>query len=290
MSMQFRLPRSAVGSRLKRGAPIAAVLMVALILVPAATSGEYTDPAGDSGTAGDITSVTVAGDKATGQLVFRVTGTNLATAETSPLFVYVDSDANPLTGNIADNGSDYAFLVDNQSYFLAHWDGAQWVETPDLSVQIFGGANQILISVNKSELGNTTVFNFFAVTLSSDPTFDSAPNDGAFNYSIEANGPRIDSVAVRKTPAGGPRAGKKFVIAPAGLKLPADGRTSTSPILPASYSCTAKLGAKRLAGSGTGRCTIAIPKAKARGKTLTVQLAVVYQGTTKVVALRFKVK
>src|SRR4051794_1559820 len=151
--MHFRLPRAA---------PIGAVLMVGLILVPAATSGNYTDPAGDNGTAGDITSVTVAGDKNTGQLVFRVTGTNLATAETSPLFVDIDSDANPLTGNITDNGSDYSFFVDNQSYFLAHWDGGHWVETPDLSVQVFGGANQILITVNKSELGNTAMFNFFA--------------------------------------------------------------------------------------------------------------------------------
>ena len=55
MSMQFRLPRPAVASRLKSAGPIAAALMAALVLVPSASSGNYTDPAGDSGAAGDIT-------------------------------------------------------------------------------------------------------------------------------------------------------------------------------------------------------------------------------------------
>ena len=78
MSTQFRLPRPAVASHLKKSrGVIAAALMAALILVPTASSGEYTDPSGDSGTAGDITSVTVAGDKASGQLLFRITGTNV---------------------------------------------------------------------------------------------------------------------------------------------------------------------------------------------------------------------
>ncbi len=291
MSTQLRLPRPAVALRLKRAGPIAAALVAVLILVPAASSGTYTDPAGDSGTAGDITSVTVAGDKGTGQLVFRITGTNIASSEKSPLFLDIDSDANPLTGNIAENGSDYSFYVDNNSYFLAHWDGGNWVETSDLSVQVFGGTSQILISVNRSDLGNSPELNFFAVSFNSaDLAFDKAPNDGAFNFSLEVNGPQIDSVAAQTTPSAGPKAGKKFIIVPTGLKLPPDGRISTDPILPESYSCTAKLGAKKLAGSGTGHCTIAVPKKKARGKKLTVQLTVVYEGTTKVVPLTFTVR
>jgi mevalonate kinase len=63
----------------------------------------------------------------------------------------------------------------------------------------------------------------------------------------------------------------------------------TTTVLPESYTCVAKLGAKQLAGSGTGGCTIAVPKKKARGKRLTVQLTVSYQGATKVVPLTFKV-
>jgi len=291
MSTQFRLPRPAVASRLKKSRGlIVAALMAALILVPTASSGDYTDPAGDSGTAGDITAVTVAGDKASGQLLFRITGTNVVSSATIPLILEIDSDANPLTGDITVNGSDYEFDVDNTSYGFFHWNGSDWVATPDLSVQVSGGPSQILISVNRSELGNTSLFNFFALTFNiTDRAFDGAPNQGAFNYSLDANGPQILSVAVKKTPAAGPRAGKRFVIVPTGLKLPPDGQLTPPTILPTSYSCTAKLGAKRLA-SGKGVCSIAIPKKNAKGKKLTVALTVNYQGATKVIPLTFRVR
>jgi len=290
MSTQFRLPRPAVPSRLKRAGPIAAALMAALVLVPISSAGNYTDPAGDSGKAGDITSVTVAGDKGSGQLLFKITGTNIASSEQDPLFLDIDSDANPLTGNILGNGSDYVFIVDSGGYAFARWNGSDWVDTPSLSVQVSGGTSQILISVNRSELGNTSMFNFAASSLDiPNMAVDSAPNDGAFNYSLDANGPQIDSVDVQTTPTAGPKAGKRFVIVPTGLKLPPDGRTSAAPILPESYSCTAKLGAKKLAGSGTGGCTVKVPKKKARGKRLTVLLTVNYQGAAKVVPLTFKV-
>jgi hypothetical protein len=291
MSMQFRLPRPLVAPRLKkRMGLIAAALTAALILVPTASPGEYTDPSGDSATAGDITSVTVAGDKASGQLLFRITGTNIASSETNPLILEIDSDGNPFTGDITLNGSDYEFGVDNASYSFGHWNGSDWVATPDLSVQVTGGTSQILISVNRSELGNTSMFNFFALTFNTaDRSLDAAPNQGAFNYSFDANGPQIISVDVKKTPAAGPKAGKRFVIVPTGLKLPPDGQLTAPTILPESYSCTAKLGAKRLA-TGSGVCSIAIPKKNAKGKRLTVLLAVKYEGVTKVVPLTFKVK
>jgi hypothetical protein len=291
MSMQFRLLRPAVVSRVKKSsAPIAAALAAALILVPTGSSGNYTDPSGDSGTAGDVVSVTVAGDKASGQLLFRITGTNIASAETNLLFLDIDSDANPLTGDLTDNGSDYSFGLDLTGYGFFHWNGSGWVATSDLSVQISGSTSQILISVNRSDLGNSSLFNFFTSTVNTtDRAFDIAPNEGAFNYSFEANGPQILSVDVKKIPAAGPRAGKRFVIAPTGLKLPPDRQTTPPTILPESYSCTAKLGAKRLA-TGSGVCSIAIPKKNAKGKRLTVLLTVKYEGATKVVPLTFKVK
>jgi hypothetical protein len=292
MFTQFRLPRPAVASRLKKHMGlIAAALTAGLILVPSASSGEYTDPTGDSTTAGDLTAVTVAGDKASGQLLFRVTGTNMATSDTNLLILEIDSDANPLTGDITDNGSDYEFIVAGGGYLFLHWSGSEWVDSPDLSVQISGSTSQLLFSVNRSELGNSSLFNFFAWTLNvPDRATDSAPDEGAFNYSFEANGPQIISVNVKTTPAGGPKAGKRFVVAPTGLKLPLDRQTTPPTVLPQSYSCTAKLGAKRLAGSGTGSCSIAIPKKNAKGKKLTVVLTVKYQGATKVVPLTFKVK
>jgi hypothetical protein len=296
MPTQLRLPRPAVASRLKRAGPIAAALVAAFVLVPTASSGNYADPSGDSSGAGDITAVTVAGDKGTGQLVFRITGTNIASSGTNPLLLDVDSDANPLTGDLAAGGVDYSFIVDGESYGFARWDGSKWVDASSLTVQVSGNTSQILISVNRSELGNSADLNFVASTIAITAVgstvvlgHDFAPDDGAYNYAFETNGPQINSVDVQTTPSAGPKTGKRFVIVPTALKLPPDGRATPSTVVPESYSCTAKLGPKKLAGSGTGGCTITIPKKKARGKRLAVQLTVNYQGTAKVVPLTFKV-
>ena len=290
MSTQFRPPRLVAASALKRAGPIAAALVAALVLVPGASAGTYSDPAGDSGAAGDITGVTVSGDKQSGQIVFRITGTNLASANQNPLFLSIDSDANPLTGDLTDNGTDYWFGMDDGSYGFQRWNGSDWVDTADSTVRITGGTSQIMVSVNRSELGNTSDFNFAVSTLNlSAIAFDDAPNDGVFNYSFDANGPQINSVDIQTTPSSGPKAGKRLVIVPTGLKLPPDGRATSTAVLPDSYSCTAKLGARALAGTGTGSCTFAIPKKKSRGKRQTVVLTVNYQGATKSVPLTFKV-
>jgi len=287
MFKRFRLPRAG---------PALAVGALALVLAPSAASGNYADASGDAiGGAGDITTVAVAGDKGTGQLVFRISGVNIASSEQNVLFVDIDADANPNTGHLPD-GTEYSFYVDNDTYYFARWDGANWVATSASSVRVSGGTSQILISVNRSELGNTTDFNFtvtaFNMTIAGGTTtigLDAAPDDGAFNFSIEANGPQINSVDVKTAPSAGPRAGKAFVVSPTALHLPPDARLTPTTILPESYSCTAKLAAKKLAGTGTGGCTFKIPKKKSKGKKLAVQLTVNYGGATKIVPLTFRV-
>jgi hypothetical protein len=275
----------------KRAGPFVVALVAALLLVPSATAGAYADKSGDGGAAGDITGVAVFSDKSSGQVVFRITGNNIASSANNAVFLTVDSDANPLTGNLLDNGSDYWFVVDNSSYWFMRWTGSDWVAASDQTVRVSGGTGQIVISVNRSELGNASTFNFTAETFDvPSRSGDEAPDDGAFNYSIEANGPDIKSVDVKTTPTNGPRAGKRFVVVPTAVRLPPDGRTTPAAIVPESYSCTAKVGAKTLTGTGAGGCTFAVPKKKTSGKTLTVQLTVNYQGATKVVPLTFKVK
>ena len=95
-----------------------------------------------------------------------------------------------------------------------------------------------------------------------------------------------DRLGRRPDDADGRAEGRKAVRhRPDRAEAAADGRTSATPILPESYSCVAKLGAKKLAGSGTGGCTVRVPKKKVRGKRLTVLLTINYQGATKVVPL-----
>jgi hypothetical protein len=296
MFKHYRLPRLGAASAFKRAGPIAAAIAVFLILVPTAASGNYTDASGDAfGDAGDITAVTVAGDKASGQVVFRITGTNIASSEENTLMLDIDSDANPLTGDMTSNGADYSFEVDDDTYGFGRWDGAHWVRAPNNTVRVSGGTTEIMISVNRSELGNSADFNFQASTFALKIVgnvalvgMDLAPDDGLFNYSFDTNGPQINSVDVQTTPSNGPRAGKRFTVTPTALKLPPDGRTTPTAVMPDSYTCKTKLGARTLAGTGTGGCTVSIPK-KARGKKLTVELTVNYQGATKTVPLTFKV-
>ena len=276
-----------------RVAPFAAALVAALMLVPTAASGTYADPSGDSGSAGDVTGVSVIGDKTSGQLVFRISGSNIASSELSMLFLTIDSDSNPLTGDLTDHGTDYWFGMDNHTYSFQRWNGADWVDAPNSTVRITGSQSEITVSVNRSELGNTAAFNFtastFRIPVDGQTGSDEAPNDGMFNYSFDANGPRIDSVDVQTKPSMGPKAGKKFTITPTGLHLPADGHTSTAMPVPESYTCTARLGSKSLTGTGTGGCTFSIPKKKSKGKRLVVQLTVNYEGAVKTLPLTFRV-
>ena len=279
--------------RLKRAGPIgAAAIAVVLTLVPAASAGgTYVDPPGDNGTAGDITGLKVSGNKASGLLVFNITGSGLSTSDNVPTFLYIDSDANPLTGDVQAVGADYAFAVGGSSYEFARWNGSDWVDTQPATARVLGGSQGLIILVNKSDVGNAADINFFAESYDAvGKKWDDAPNDGAFNYSFDADGPLINSVDVQTTPSAGPKAGKQFVVTPTALKLPPDGRSAPTPIMPESYSCTATLGGKTLVGTGTGSCTFAIPKKKSRGKQVKVTLTVVYEGVTKSFDYTFTVR
>jgi hypothetical protein len=111
-----------------------------------------------------------------------------------------------------------------------------------------------------------------------------------YNYSLDDGGPSIVSVVLQTAPAAGPKAGKPFVVTPTGLTLPPSGATISTTPVPESYTCTARLKGRNLAGSGTGGCTFKIAKKKTRGKTLKVSLTVTYQGTSKTFPYVFKVK
>ena len=67
----------------KRAGPFVVAVVAALLLVPSATAGAYADKSGDGGAAGDITGVAVVGDKSSGQVVFRITGNNIASSANS---------------------------------------------------------------------------------------------------------------------------------------------------------------------------------------------------------------
>jgi hypothetical protein len=189
------------------------------------------------------------------------------------------------TRRLGTGGADYGFLVrelDN-TYSFVRWSVTEWSETPDSTVRFSSSSAGMLVSVNRSELGNTSGFRFWAQTVQGDAR-DTAPDTGLWNYSLAAGGPDVQAVLVRTQPSGAPRAGKRFTLKPVGLQLPDFGEPAAKLPRPESYRCSAKLAGKQLAGRGTGRCTPTIPKT-AKGKRLTVALTVVYQGVTKTFTL-----
>jgi hypothetical protein len=275
------------------GAFAAIVAALALIFTPAASSQggpPYSDPSGDSSSAGDISGVTVLADKGSGQVVFRISGSNLSTSPTLLTGLFIDSDANPATGDAQLFGADYVFAVDDTSYDFEHWNGSDWVATPYSTVRVGGGGSSVTISVNRSEIGNTSEFNFSARSLNGDTkATDDAPDDGMYNYSIDAGGPDIHGILLQTKPSFGPKAGKAFVVTPIGLKLPPDGTQITIAPRPDSYTCRATIKGRAITGTRTGGCTLRLAKTKTRGKRLTVVVTVTYEGATKSVPFTFVV-
>jgi hypothetical protein len=257
--------------------------VVAAALVAAATvgaTGQYIDKSGDANGAPDITNVSVASD-ATGQILFTIGVSGITSSEGPYVLLCLDTDLNPATGAPNMAGGDYMFVVDHDSYGFMAWNGSDWSETPYSSVRVSGDSATVTISVNRSELGNTQGFSFWAATAQSPESEgpgDMAPDAGLWNYSLQANGPDIQGIMLQPTPLV-PRAGKVFTVKPMGLRLPAAAESPALVPVPESYSCTARLAGKPIVGRGVGRCTWQLPKT-ARGKKLAVIVTVNYEGAT----------
>jgi hypothetical protein len=267
----------------------AASLFVPSALPQAGPGSTYTDPTGDAAAAADITGVSIQSDRATGQILFRIAGTNLAANPNQDVELLIDSDSNPVTGDAGEFGADYWFGVDATGYGFQHYDGSNWVDTPDSTVHITGGGSTLLVSVNASELGNTSDFNLGVSSWDEvAKNGDLAPDLGTYNYSLDAGGPLITGVLVTTKPQFGPKAGKTFVLTPTALKLPPDGSVISVLPRPDSYTCRASLKGVRLAGAGLGGCSFRLGT-KAHGKPLAIVLTVTYNGATTTFPYRFQV-
>ena len=271
----------------------AAFAAATLVLAGSASgTGKYTDASGDNGSAPDVTGATVDSGP-NGQLVFRIGITNLPASGDVQAVLLVDSDANPATGRLDMGGVDYVFVSDrsDHTWGFAHWTGSSWDwNTPWSTAAVLAFSNALVVTVNRSELSNTSQLNFGVVTVTGDGgsgNVDLAPDLGLWNYDLQAQGPDIKGIQVATKPSV-PKARKTFAVTVTGLQLTPTGNPLAS-AQPESYSCTAKLAGRALAGSGQGGCTFKLPK-KARGKTLVVAVTVEYQGATKTVEFPFKVK
>jgi hypothetical protein len=251
--------------------------------------GQYRDAAGDSGAAPDITGATVVDVQ--GQLTVTLMVTNLQRPSQVQVQLFIDSDADPNTGNTDFAGADYVLLAQewDNTWEFGHWSGTDWQATPSSTVKVLSFPGVVAFSVNTSELSNTGQVNMWAQTVldqGGDGKFDAAPDVGLWNYDLGADGPDIRGIATTAKPSS-PKAGKSFSVAVTAVKLPPD--AEPTPTTPDAYSCSAKLAGRALPGRGTGRCTYTLPKT-ARGKQLIVSVTVQYEGAKKSFQLPFRVR
>jgi hypothetical protein len=243
--------------------------LLGLLLFGAAGAGAastYTDPQGDAlGGAADVTQIDVSND-VDGNITFDVTLPNRpALGAGDFLLVLLDTDNNASTGR---QGLEFAIAVDPSGPGLLRASASGFSPTASSTLTSSNGGKSVRI--NRSELGNTTVFTFFVLTglESDDNAGDDAPNTGAYLYTLQLR-PVLDSLAARFAPAK-PKAGKAFRVASTSLRLE-DG----TDVKADSITCVAKLNGKRL----KGRCSWRIP-ANARGKRLVVTITARYRAAT----------
>jgi hypothetical protein len=248
----------------RRSFLLAAIFASLLLGVSSAGAAQtFTDPQGDAAGGSDITQADISND-ASGNIRFAFTIPNRTTFNVDDLRVVpIDTDRNASTGS---SGFDYAIVVRTQGAVLLHWNGSSFVQSPQTTLTT--ADNGKTITVNRSELGNTTGFAFGAGTFVGETTADIAPDTGSWTYDLGLK-PVLNTMAARFSPAR-PKAGKIFRLASTQLRLD-DGTVVKAD----SISCVATLNGKRLAG----RCVWRIPR-NAHGKRLVVVLTAHYQGAT----------
>lgn len=271
---------------------VIAAAVAALVLTAAASAGEtYTDSTGEVAGAVDITTVSVSNDPVAKTVTFAVT-TNLTTAPDDNTFlaIPIDSDMNVTTGQ---GGFDYVVVGSNQGFAVVN-------ETTSTPVPESGSvANGVwTVTVPAADIGNPLAFRFGVLTETgpdpNNPIDDVAPDTGVWLYALDqapvtapspAPKPVVPQVSfVTPAYAGTPKAGKPFRISSLAVHL----STGTT-VKATALRCTATLGGKHLAGSGTGGCTFRLP-ATAKGKKLVVHVKGKYRSVGVGGAYTFKVK
>jgi hypothetical protein len=230
----------------------------------------FTDATGDSGSAPDIATVAVTNDDH-GLYTFTIGfATPYANADT--IAIVIDSDNNQGTGDPQALGADYVFVDDyaSHSFDLASWQSSDFGEASHATanVVVSSDGKTVTMSINKSDLGGTSGFNFYLVA--SDGTFatghtDDAPSgNGAFSYSAQT----VLALSVGASHNGAAKAGGTWTVSMSAV------RSDTNKTVGAegTISCKASEGSKKLAvvshafvsaGGGGGSsavCTFRVPK------------------------------
>jgi len=262
---------------------------VALILTPAGAAREakvagtpatYTDAAGDAKSAPDVVNVAMGLDSASGGLSIQIDfADSEALSNDGAVIVAFDTDRNSGTGD--QTGSEYVIAIFSNGIGFLKWNGSDMAVFNHQPTILGRAPGKLVIALCSCDLG-TQSFDFAVVGFRGND-IDVAPDSGA-SFPIQENDVSIRSLLYSMTPLF-PKAGKRFTIKVEGVRL----EGTNEVVLPESFSCSARLGAKALKGTSTEGCSWLLPK-KARGKKLTVSVNVSYHGDSETFSQTYKVR
>ena len=228
----------------------------------------FSDPSGDAGTAPDITGISVTNDDH-GLYSFVVTFATPYT-DTAGLALFLNTDQNGATGNSF--GAVYLFADDHgsHSFDLYSWSNSDWNEAAHTTADVSVASDNMsaTFSVNKSDIGNVTKFDFFLLSLDqdgSDGHFDDAPSgDGWFTYNYQT----VFTLSAGSSHDGAAKAGGTWTVSMNAVRSDTNATVGSE----GSIACKATEGSKKLAvvshafvssGGGGGSsavCTFRVPK------------------------------
>jgi hypothetical protein len=261
----------------------------------AANSTTYQDSSGENPAAPDITTLTVSNTDA-GVISFKINIPNRPQlAQDMLLLVFVDTDANPQTGDPDSLGADYVIQIFGGEAAFFRWDGSDFTRRagdPPATSLIFAYQGGVTITISAAELGNTKRFGFAVIAISGiaiDPATgdldftnsvsDVAPSAGAGLYAYEVRITPPTLVVKKLTPAPArPTAGRAFT-----LRLVAARSDTGAAVQNGKVTCVGRVGNARLKAQlqgvigGASVCAWQIPPT-AKGKTFRGSVAVVFEG------------
>jgi hypothetical protein len=256
----------------------------------ASNSTTYQDSVGEDPAAPDITTIVVSNDDA-GLLTFQVNVSNRPQfTRDMAAVLFIDSDANPATGDPEALGADFVVQLLLGEIILFRWDGTTYSLAPLQSSLSYSWSNGLLMRINASDLNNTRRFNFDVTMLSGiveDPTTgaldftnakrDFAPTFGFYNYVVQITPATLVVKKVVTTPAA-PRAGKPFTIRMTAARSDTGATVQNGRVTCVGRAGTARLRAQlaRVVG-GAAVCTWLIPP-KAKGKLFRGSLTLAFEG------------
>jgi hypothetical protein len=252
----------------------------------------FTDPAGDSNGAPDITTVAISDEFESGTITLAVTAPGGPQTSDSVLNVWFDVDKSPTTGD--ENGNEYITAVDMVGHWgFWRWNGSDWESALSPTVHLGKDGETQIWSFNKADLGGTTGVAIYVVGAIWGGGRDRAPDAGAWTYDLATEPPAPDlgtpMIGNPSTTPLNPMAGRRFAVS-----FWVTWSETTEAVTSGAMICNPTIAGRTLRHvesfkNGQARASLTIPRS-AKGKLLKVKLTITSGGRSATRVSKFRIR